>query len=948
MVEIQKYIGSWGKYQCFIYILAFYSCVFDGIQTILPAFTLATANSRCRIPDLDEIWTNATYDTPFLLNISKQALGKLHFDSNKNIFCQYCPDSLTASENFTCELSNKSRKCYSGYVHDRSVFYSTLTTEFDLICDRVWMKDLLKSLWMAGVLAGCLILGTLSDRYGRKGVFIVASVSQTILASTLPFLKSYLAVAIVQFITGMFSSVMELCDGLPRTVAGIGLQVAFAVGYIIDGLVAYYIRRWDHIQWICSLVGIVFVSYIWLLPESLRWLLHNGKKQQAVDLMQKIAKINKKQIPDSVIKLQFTKNETIETKETLIAMFHHKRMTILAIVVAFNWLTGAMSYYGLAWYTSDLPGDEYLNFFISGLVEMPAYIVSGIMFEYCGRRPSLASMYILAGMSCLASGLIPSEYKTIIIIIAMIGKSCISAAYAMAYNYSAEFFPTSIRNAGTGFCSLCARIGTISAPQIHLLAHYAAPWVPITIFGCSAILCGIMNFALPETKGQCMPDTIEQAVALINKKSTAVNDNNKEASSSKKNNKVNASVELKNVSTINTHAVQFCYLHFVDKLLATNVSSAAQILCGHCSVNFYYFQPTSNMMNVTFAALGHNEFHLTDMPFSVCLIFCYLQTKRSQYKKSAFLAIVLGTFASILPAILIPIIFNRLQQFQTYMSDEVLSCHSQTLKMWTHLSNANEKLGAESRLKRAWKFGKWIDIDESNKNVATPYQNYASPMTEDLDQHNSSTVYSTEIEKETEKCKCGIMQGLPGPPGPMGEDGQNGKDGIPGEDGSPGKAGAILPPKKREICQLCLPGLTGPPGRAGVKGPPGPKGLPGPPGVNGIPGERGMVGAEGPPGSVGECGPPGLAGKNGKVVQVVGPPGKPGTPGEQGPKGIPGKPGRDGAPGPPGLVGDPGEPGPPGLPGNSGAIGPPGEKGLTGKPGSCDHCPLPRMAPELQ
>ncbi|KRY77014.1 Collagen alpha-4(VI) chain [Trichinella pseudospiralis] len=586
MKEIQKYIGSWGKYQCFIYILAFYSCVFDGIQTILPAFTLATANSRCRIPDLDEIWTNATYDTPFLLNISKQALGKLHFDSNKNIYCKYCPDSLAALENFTCELSNKSKKCHSGYVHDRSVFYSTLTTEFDLICDRVWMKDLLKSLWMAGVLTGCLILGTLSDRYGRKGVFIVASVSQTILASTLPFLKSYLAVAIVQFITGVFSS-------------GV-----FVTGFVI------------------------------------------GK------------------------------------------------------------LTGAMSYYGLAWYTSDLPGDEYLNFFISGL------------------------------------------------------------------------------------------------------AHYAAPWVPITIFGCSAILCGIMNFALPETKGQCMPDTIEQAVAFIN-----------------------------------------------------------------------------------------------------------------------------NTFASILPAILIPIIFNRLQQFQTYMSDEVLSCHSQTLEMWAQLSNANEKLGAKNRLKRAWKFGKWIDIDESNEHVVTAYQNYASPVTEDLDQHNSFTEHSTEKE------------GLPGPPGPMGEDGQNGKDGIPGEDGSPGKAGAILPPEKREICQLCLPGLTGPPGRAGVKGPPGPKGLPGPPGVNGIPGERGMVGAEGPPGSVGECGPPGLPGKNGKVVQVMGPPGKPGIPGKQGPKGIPGKPGRDGVRGPPGLVGDPGEPGPAGLPGNPGATGPPGEKGLTGKPGSCDHCPLPRMAP---
>lgn len=52
---------------------------------------------------------------------------------------------------------------------------------------------------------------------------------------------------------------------------------------------------------------------------------------------------------------------------------------------------------------------------------------------------------------------------------ATIGKMFIAAAFAVIYNYSAEIYPTVVRNAGTGFSSLFARIGSICAPQIHLL-----------------------------------------------------------------------------------------------------------------------------------------------------------------------------------------------------------------------------------------------------------------------------------------------------------------------------------------------------------------------------------------------------------------------------------------------------------------------------------------------
>lgn len=62
-----------------------------------------------------------------------------------------------------------------------------------------------------------------------------------------------------------------------------------------------------------------------------------------------------------------------------------------------------------------------------------------------------------------------SAYGGGIVASAVIGKMCIAAAFAGIYNYSAEIYPTVLRNSGTGLSSLFARIGSFCAPQIHLL-----------------------------------------------------------------------------------------------------------------------------------------------------------------------------------------------------------------------------------------------------------------------------------------------------------------------------------------------------------------------------------------------------------------------------------------------------------------------------------------------
>ncbi|NXG63046.1 S22AD protein, partial [Hemiprocne comata] len=90
-------------------------------------------------------------------------------------------------------------------------------------------------------------------------------------------------------------------------------------------------------------------------------------------------------------------------------------------------------------------------------------------------------------------------------ILAIIGKFTSTAAFSTSYVYTAELFPTVLRQTGVGLSSMSARVSGIMAPLILLLGQYHRA-IPMAIFGSVPVVAGLLCFLLPETRGTELVD----------------------------------------------------------------------------------------------------------------------------------------------------------------------------------------------------------------------------------------------------------------------------------------------------------------------------------------------------------------------------------------------------------------------------------------------------------
>lgn len=74
-----------------------------------------------------------------------------------------------------------------------------------------------------------------------------------------------------------------------RIISSTALGLAITLGDLVLALVVWRVPYWRHFQLIIYCPGVLFLSYLYLLDESVRWLLTRGDKERVKELEIKIS-----------------------------------------------------------------------------------------------------------------------------------------------------------------------------------------------------------------------------------------------------------------------------------------------------------------------------------------------------------------------------------------------------------------------------------------------------------------------------------------------------------------------------------------------------------------------------------------------------------------------------------------------------------------------------------
>lgn len=556
--DVFPYLGEFGRYQKRIYVLVCLPALSCAFHKLAGVFLLAKPDFRCQLPYEE---SNATYKLPGeILNMSYPVDSFTKTWStceylNANFTSDYYKGNVPATDTTSC----------SEFIYDYTKYQSSTVIEWDMVCNKAWLRATSDALFMVGVLLGSIIFGHLSDKMGRKPIFFASLVLQLIFGIGAGIAPEYITYTISRIIVGATTSgvflvayviALEMVGPNQRLFAGVVSMMFFSFGYMLTAAFAYFITDWRWLQIWLTIPGVLFMGYYWIIPESARWLLSKRRKADAIKIIEHAAKENKVTIPQEVYDnlLDETPEEEKKANEaakkpepSVLDLFRYPNLRRKSLLIFFDWFVNSGTYYGLSWNTNNLGGNDLLNFVISGAVEIPAYTFLLFTLNKWGRRNILCGCMLAAGITLLATMLVPQQHNWLIVCLAMFGKMAITSSYGTVYIFSAEQFPTPVRNVGLGAASMVARIGGILAPYINLLADTWKPF-PLIIFGSLAFVGGLLSLFLPETLNKKLPETIEEGESF-GKKSRVVVDseaNNPEELLNLKNGKNNEKNNEKN------------------------------------------------------------------------------------------------------------------------------------------------------------------------------------------------------------------------------------------------------------------------------------------------------------------------------------------------------------------------------------------------------------------
>jgi MFS family permease len=371
------------------------------------------------------------------------------------------------------------------------------------------------TVYLAGAVCGALFFGHLTDRLGRKKLFLVTLATYSVATICTALSMNFLFFAFCRFFTGLGiggeyaainSAVDELIPGKVRGTVDLFVNATFWVGATVGSIAAFILlgghgppldRSWRYAFGIGGALGLGVLLLRLKVPESPRWLMLRGKEEHAdrvVDFIEaEVKKSGKQIIAPTAEKLKLRTRDHTPLKEIFANMLGENRArSFLGLAL----MVGQSFFFNAVFFTYALIGKRFyhlsdeklpLQLLPFAVASFLGPVLMGRLFDTVGRKPMITATYGIAGL-LLAGVCYPFAHGMIglkglgicFTLIFFVASSAASAAYLTV----SEIFPLEMRAFAIAvFYAIGTLIGGVGAPLLfgELIAtgskaHVAEGW----------------------------------------------------------------------------------------------------------------------------------------------------------------------------------------------------------------------------------------------------------------------------------------------------------------------------------------------------------------------------------------------------------------------------------------------------------------------------------------
>uniref|UniRef100_A0A8C9Q903 Major facilitator superfamily (MFS) profile domain-containing protein n=1 Tax=Spermophilus dauricus TaxID=99837 RepID=A0A8C9Q903_SPEDA len=492
--DLLDQVGGLGKFQIIQMAFLLTYNAMAHIHILLENFTAVILGHRCWVHILD----NATVSDNDTGTLSQEALLRISIPLDSSLRPDKCHrfihpqwQLLHMNGTFSNMSEVDTEPCVDGWVYDRSSFLSTIVTEWDLVCESQSLNSVSKFFFMAGMLIGNIVYGSLSDRFGRRLILTWCLLQLAVADTCAAFAPTFLIYCSLRLLAGM--SIVEWTSPKYQAMGTTMAVCAASFGQILLGSLAFAFRNWHTLQLVVSIPAFfLFISSRWM-SESARWLITNNKPEEGLQELKKAARVNGTKTCADALTMEAVRS-TI--KEEFKAASHHAYKKI--------WLPT----FGLIIHLQHLASNIFLIQILLGVVTLPVNYLSLWALNHKGRRISICFFMTTMGITFLVNTFVPEEMQTVHMILTTLGGGISFASVTCSLTHTNELLPTVIRATALGIIGVCGSLGSALAPLLMILETYAEP-LPWIIYGASCIFAGLVVFLLPETRNQPLPDSLQ-------------------------------------------------------------------------------------------------------------------------------------------------------------------------------------------------------------------------------------------------------------------------------------------------------------------------------------------------------------------------------------------------------------------------------------------------------